>query len=269
MDRHAFVHPAREAVNLNILETAASTRSPFLHPGGEALTQILINILALQPHQQVLEIGCGTGATAVRLAESTTANVIAFEYMPAMLAIAKIRAKQSIHAPSLLAANANVPFPFASSTFDAIYAESVLALTQVPHVFREMARLLKPNGKLVINERIWKPGVTEEEANEINALSRQFFGIPAATPKPWNKNDWSAKLAEVGFTSLQATLVDSLLPPAHHQKIRLVQRLTHLREHLKHPTTYLRSLQFRWAGRRYAKVWERLEAVLFTGIKNG
>ncbi len=255
---------------MNILETAAHTHSPFLHPGGETLTHRLIQTLDLQPGQRVLEIGCGTGATAARLAEASGVQIITFDRMPPMLEAATDRFRRSnFSSIFLLAANANAPLPFRNAVFDAVYAESVLSLTQVPLVVGEIARVLRPGGKLVLNERIWKPHVTREEAAQINAMSQVSFGIPAATPEPWNKHDWLDMLQKAGFAALTATLVETLIPPQHQQQIRLSQRLNHLRHHLRHPGTYLRNLQFRFNGKRYEKIWGKMEAVLFTGrLKN-
>ncbi|GAB4579846.1 MAG: hypothetical protein Fur0022_25850 [Anaerolineales bacterium] len=256
---------------MNILETAAHTHSPYLHPGGETLTEVLIEKLALQPGQQVLEIGCGTGATAARLAQTIPVRIIAFDRLLPMLTAAQTRFQQGrLASISLLTANANAPFPFAPATFDAIYAESVLALTQLPHPLREIARLLRPGGKLALNERLWKPDVTPAEAAHINTLSQTYFGIPAATPEPWHIQDWMAWLTEAGFVHLNATRIETLIPPNHQRQPRLRQRLTHLQHHLRHPKTYFRNLQFRFFGKRYEKLWGRMEAVLLTGrLKDG
>ena len=254
---------------MNILETAAHTHSPYLHPGGETMTRVLIEKLALKPGKLVLEMGCGTGATAMQVAAITRARVVAFDQLASMLAVAESRFRRggTPHTVSLLAANADAPFPFQDAVFDAVYAESVLALTRVPPVFREIVRILHPGGKLILNERIWKPDVTAEEAAHINHLSQKYFGIPAATAHPWNRKDWLALLREAGFVDLNAALVENFVPANHQRHLRLPQRLTHFRQHLTHPATYIRNLQFRFLGKRYKKIWGRMEAVLFIGRK--
>lgn len=256
---------------MNILETAAQTHSPFLHPGGETLTHLLIQTLDLQPGQRVLEIGCGTGATSARLAETSHAQIITFDQMPSMLEATAIRFRRSrLSSVFLLAANANSPLPFKSAIFDAVYAESVLALTHVPLVIKDIARVLRPGGQLVLNERIWKSNITREETAQINSMSQNYFGIPAATPEPWDKHDWLDLLQTAGFESVTITPVASLIPPNHQRQIRLFQRLTHLNHHLRHPLTYFNNLRFRYISKRYAKIWAKMEAILFTGrLKNG
>lgn len=249
---------------MNILETAAHTDSGFLHPGGRLATQVLIHWLNLQPGQRILEIGCGTGATTAQVLK-TGGQVIAFDRIPAMLKTAQTRLQQARQLPNLLAADANAPLPFSPATFDAVYAESVIALTDVPQVFRECARVLRPKGKLVLNERIWREAVSSEEAARINALSQEYFGIPAATTQPWHHADWRTLLAQAGFHAIEIRAVDDYLPKT--RPLNLSQRLIHARHHLAHPRTFWRSLQFRLLGKRYQPLWARLVSYLFFAIK--
>lgn len=253
---------------MNILETAAHTNSGFFHPGGRATTDALIAWLDLQPSERVLEIGCGAGATAQLVSERTQAQVVTFDILPAMLKTAQIRFQSHQTLPvQLLTANVNEPLPFADATFDAVYAESVIALNDLPHILHEVARVLKVGGKVVLNERIWRHGVSETDAAYINACSQRWFGIPAATAQAWHKDDWLKLLAEVGFPNATATLVDDLIMPTDYRQETRQQRLIHIRHHLAHPMTYLHNLRFRWLGRRYEHLWGRLVSYLFLGVR--
>lgn len=252
----------------NILQTAAQTHTAYLHPGGDVATEKLLEWLELKPGQIALEIGCGTGATALHLAQTRQVRVVAFDRMPHMLKTAQRRLTKMPHERiRLVRADLSYPFPLPTSTFDAAYAESVLAIADSRYALKESARVVHPGGRFAFNERIWKPGISPQEAEQINALSLRFFGIPAATSKPWDKNDWLSHLHVAGFDNLEFIAIDDLLPPHYAKRFALRERLVHARAHLAHPRTYLQNLRYRYWGKRYRSLWAKLESILFIGTR--
>src|ERR687885_2830206 len=56
-----------------------------IHPGGRTATDALIRRAEFGPGQQVLDIGCGVGTTAIRIAGRFGAAVTAVDIAPLML----------------------------------------------------------------------------------------------------------------------------------------------------------------------------------------
>ncbi len=246
----------------NILANEARIGDGFLHPGGHHATRALLQHLALGPGEVALEIGCGVGATADLIASATGSRVIAVERLPDMIEAAKRRG--NLH---LVRADAGQPLPFLAASFDAVYAESVIALLDPALVLPELARVLRPGGRLVLNERIWKPGLSAARCAEINALSARLFGIPAATPAPLDCRAWLGLLAENGFDDPQAIPIDNLLTGLA-SSWAASRRLSRLRNYLASPSLLLAALSLRLAARRRRREWSALESYLFHAVRS-
>lgn len=147
--------------------------------------------------RDILEIGCGDGDLAVRLAE-LGGRVSAIDASEQMIAAARQRA--SAH-------HANVNFrlgiaqqiPFEDGSFDIVVAVTILCFVRdATPVFREIARVLKPGGRLVIGElgrwstwaaerrirawlgsELWKRGFFRTPA-DLRALARSVGLVPVA-----------------------------------------------------------------------------------------
>lgn len=102
------------------------------------------------PTDHVLEIGCGTGGTALRLAPSV-ASYRATDFSTEMVRIAREKMEHANPAP------ANLRFDLASAEtaldggpFEAICAFNVLHLVEdLPGLLRDLYRSLKPGGLLI------------------------------------------------------------------------------------------------------------------------
>lgn len=99
----------------------------------------------LRPEDRVLEIGCGTGGTAIRLAAGVS-QYIATDFSAEMIRIAKGKAAP----PTLrfqLAEAANLPD---EGPFNAIIAFNVLHLVDdLPWLLRRLRQGLDPGGRLI------------------------------------------------------------------------------------------------------------------------
>ncbi len=246
------------------LDVEARIGGEFLHPGGVGTTRMLISWLALDPGDLVLEIGCGTGATAALAARQTGVNVCAVDQSLAMLRSAHSRlVREGLQQQVQLAqVDANRPLPFPDAAFGAVYAESVVALLDVERVCRECARILRPGGRVAFTERIWKSDVPASMASEVNAISRRVFGIPAATDEPLDRLGWIALLERAGFSQVRAIHVDSLLTGTV-EPVQLGPRITRWHRRLAHPQTIRDAMRFRAAIRRHKRFWAHLESYMF------
>lgn len=132
--------------------------------------------LTIQPGDSVLEIGCGNGVDATNLAAMAgpAGQVIGIDVSSTMLVSARARGRgSSIPQPGYLLCDAG-RLAFPDQTFDAVRADRVLQHTKDPAtVVREMARVTRPSGKIVVFEPDWEtfvlwpgdPGVTRRILN--------------------------------------------------------------------------------------------------------
>jgi ubiquinone/menaquinone biosynthesis C-methylase UbiE len=212
-----------------------------LHPFGAPATGVLIHALQLAPDQRVLEIGCGTATTLVRIAAAVPLAIDGVDLLPAMLAVARrrIRLAGVYRRARLVRANASAGLPFANAAYERVYTESVLGLAsaeQAQTFLREIFRVLKPGGRYIANEAIWKPGVDAATAAALHAAELRDFGVGQASPQSWSLSDWTAAMSTAGF-AIEATpqLTPEFLAehaarhPAPRRSLRAAQALARAR----------------------------------------
>ena len=115
--------------------------------GYEATLQRVQGLLA--PQQDVLEIGCGTGSTALRLALFTR-SMLATDVSAGMIAIARERLANQ-PSPQLRFAVADAEAPvFGCGVFDAVLAFNLLHLaTDLDAALQQAVLALRPGGLLI------------------------------------------------------------------------------------------------------------------------
>lgn len=97
----------------------------------------------------VLDLGCGTGRHALRLA-ADGATVTAVDFSEGMLAEA--RRKPGADAVQFLVHDLHQPLPYADASFDLVVSGLVLEhLRELDGFFAEAHRVLKPGGRAVVS----------------------------------------------------------------------------------------------------------------------
>lgn len=122
------------------------------HPGGLALTEWWLERVHLSAGASVLDVGCGTGATALSLAERGM-RVTALDVRQEMIDRVRDRARQAHLALDTVVGSAEA-LPWPPASFDAVIGESVLVFTDIPVVLREVRRVLKTSGFAVFVEMV-------------------------------------------------------------------------------------------------------------------
>jgi ubiquinone/menaquinone biosynthesis C-methylase UbiE len=145
-------------------------------------------LAALEPAPgiRVLDIGCGTGQLLSQLHElAPTVNRFGLDITRPMLDVARERN------PTVPLVQASASFlPFATARFDAIVSTSALHyLTDPRHALRDMHRVLKPGGTLVVTD--------------------------------WCRDDWLVWLLDLGLRSFLRRL-----DPAHGRTLRVHELTT-------------------------------------------
>jgi len=119
----------------------------------EALEQrLLLRLAGDLRGRAVLDVGCGDGTLTLAFARAGAAPVAGCDIDPRMISHAVVRAAQQHQAVHYAVADA-LRLPFADRSFDLVTVVAVLAfVADAEGAVREIARVLKPGGHLVIGE---------------------------------------------------------------------------------------------------------------------
>jgi ubiquinone/menaquinone biosynthesis C-methylase UbiE len=120
----------------------------------DRLTDIAADRLRIGPGSRLLDVGCGAGAPAARIALRTGAEAtgISVSQEQVTRANALARAMSLQHRLAFDQVNA-MQLPYADASFDAVLAlESMQHMPDRVQVLREMRRVLRPGGRIVLTD---------------------------------------------------------------------------------------------------------------------
>lgn len=170
------------------------------HPGGLRMTEALVGRLPIRAGDRILDVGCGTGATALFLARTCDAEVVGIDLHPKMVVRAKQRSEASGSLFQVIEGTAE-KMPFSDHSFDWVFSESVTAFTDCGLSLHEYARVLKPGGRLAAIEMTLEKPIGEAEA----AAIRRVYGVrQLLTEAGWNDALQKAGFSDVIFERLQS-----------------------------------------------------------------
>jgi ubiquinone/menaquinone biosynthesis C-methylase UbiE len=142
----------------------------------ECYTDLMIRHMPLQPGQRMLDVGCGTGQPAVRLARATGCSVVGITINQMQIERANARAQAAGVSDRVQFEYADaMELPYADGSFDAVWAlESIFHMPDRAQVLREMVRVIRPGGQILIADVVEEVPLTAEER-------RVFFAAVEAT----------------------------------------------------------------------------------------
>jgi phosphatidylethanolamine/phosphatidyl-N-methylethanolamine N-methyltransferase len=162
-----------------------------------------IHRLALRKGESVLEIGVGTGLSAVQYPSSC--HVVAVDLSAPMLARAKTRLARRTARHVVLCRMDGSRLAFDDETFDAVYAPYLINTVPEPvHVAREMLRVCRPGGRLVFLNHFRRETRGGLLDRVVGRVASRFAGV-----------NWSLELGEfLRDAGLTAASVESVNLPA-------------------------------------------------------
>ena len=152
-------------------------RYTFWAPFYDALVLILdqrrrqsLRLLDLKPGERVLLVGAGTGVDLPYVPPGC--SVLATDLTPAMLNVARTRARRGVH----LALMDGQLLALPSATFDAVVLHLILAVIPDPVLcLREAARVVRPGGRIVVFDKFVKAGRVPLALRLVNPVARLLF----------------------------------------------------------------------------------------------
>lgn len=153
------------------------------HIGGKAATDILIDKAKISKDCKVLDVGCGIGKTACRLAADYGCNVQGIDIMPAMIEKSQALAKKlRLDGKATFCQGDARKLPFEDNTFDAIFVESVTIFVEdVEQAMAEYRRVIKPGGLVCDNEVCITRDSREclkDDLDDLQAIFTAFSSTP-------------------------------------------------------------------------------------------
>ncbi len=236
----------------------------FQHPGGRNATERLLGyVAARRKPENVLELGCGAGATAALLLDSFGCLYTGVDGSRPMLERALAITERFEEKRQLVEADLrSAALPFRASAFDVIIAESVLAILDPENLLPDCARVLRPGGVLAWNDRIWSREISTEARDRLNEVSRAIVGFSAAAMKPATVDDWRRLAEGSGFSVEVFERVQKGHGPGD-RKEKLRSRLDLFVHLLIHPPAIPVWARERSMSRTFAGLWGMMEEWLF------
>ena len=181
------------------------------------LTTLMAEESNLQPGLQVLDVGCGVGTPARRLAAEFGCEVTGISNSRVGVELARARADvEGVRFEVTDAMDNGLP----DGSFDRVWAlESIHVMPDLARVFSECARVLRPGGRIALCDIVTfgtadpyaahlrqyrEAGHSDEVCRRMydatNELQRRAFGTGGAAPLA----AYETQLASAGFTDVQA-----------------------------------------------------------------
>ncbi|MER6917266.1 methyltransferase domain-containing protein [Streptomyces sp. NPDC000594] len=129
----------------------------------DRLTRVVAERLAPRPGDRVLDLGCGVGVPALRLAALTGATVLGISYNRRQVDEASDRARAAGAQGRVRFAYADaMALPYPDASFDAVFALESFVHLDRPRALRECVRVLRPGGRIVLTDMLLRGEIAPE-----------------------------------------------------------------------------------------------------------
>ena len=140
-----------------------------------------LGLLELSPGKRLLDVACGSGGPALRIATNTGCSLIGIGmHEDAVSTASSLAAQDGLSGRAeFRVANAAEPLPFPDAFFDAITCiDAINHLPDRPRVLSDWARLLKPGGRLLFTDPITVTGPLTNQEIAVRGSIGFFLFVP-------------------------------------------------------------------------------------------
>lgn len=160
-----------------------------LDTGTARLTSLMIDAVQAGPGDRILDVGCGTGAPACRLARELQASVVGISTSQTGIVAARERAAtQGLSDLVSFDLRDGTDNRFEDSSFDRVWAlESSHLMRKRGELLQECTRVLKPGGRLALCDIVLMEPLPFKEVRRLRnefRLLREVFGDARMDPVP-------------------------------------------------------------------------------------
>ena len=165
-------------------------------PGGDDQTRLAIALSGLTRARKlkIADIGCGSGASTLVLANTLDARIIAVDIIPEFLdKLADTASRAGVADHVVTRAESMDQLSFAEKELDAVWSEGAIYNMGFAEGIEAWRKYLKPGGILAVSELTW---LTDERPEELQAYwDREYSKVDTASAK-------MAILERLGFSPI-------------------------------------------------------------------
>ncbi|MFF1509624.1 SAM-dependent methyltransferase [Streptomyces sp. NPDC058326] len=213
-DRYTDLGSATLGENLHFGYWDAPDSPVPLAEATDRLTDLMTDRLRVGPGSRVLDLGCGTGRPALRIADRTGADVTGISISHKQVERATVLAADRDLTDRVRFERADaMDLPFAAGSFDAVIAlESIIHMPDRARVLRQVARVLRPGGRLVLTDFFERAPIPDAGRPAVERYLREFMMtmVQAEDYPPLLRQAglWFDELTDISGPTLRRTFIE-------------------------------------------------------------
>ncbi|TFH02455.1 MAG: class I SAM-dependent methyltransferase [Candidatus Thorarchaeota archaeon] len=179
----------------------------IFHPGGLALSKLMVDRLGLTSNDTLLDIACGDGNTASYLAKKMGIQVSGIDVGEGMIETAIKRSKSMrVEDQTDFRVALASKIPYEANSFNAIISECALCtFVDKDAALLEIIRVLKPNGIVGLND------VTVQDQDALDEELRGLLGKVACVADALSSKGYVDLFSRYGFKPISSSVHSNLL----------------------------------------------------------
>jgi ubiquinone/menaquinone biosynthesis C-methylase UbiE len=169
-------------------------------PGSPEVTLKALSFIdKLSPESRIADMGCGTGAQTMLLAQNIPGHITGIDLFPGFIDIFNAHVRKLHFQEKVTGIVANMErLPFENGELDLIWSEGAIYNMGFERGINEWRSFLKPGGYIAVTEASW---FTEERPAEINEFWKNAYAEIDTIPKKM------AQLAKAAYIPVAAFIL--------------------------------------------------------------